>query len=96
MPDISSAYEAIDLYVEKNFVKPDSTMTKSQFRLACQRMEAIDILKEYLKAHWYEAPASDLMFRFVNEYKRRKTVLKNDQFQDLVYHISKEIFYYFI
>ena len=95
MPDLSTAIETIDMYVEKYIVKPNASMTRTQFRVASQRLDAIDILKEYITMHWFEAPPADLIFNFVKEYKRRKKVL-NDPFMLIVYRIAKDIFYYFI
>ena len=95
MPDLDAAMKTIDMYVDKYIVKPNSDMTKSQFRVASQRLDAVDILKEYLNAHWFEAPPADLIFNFVKEYRRRYRVF-NDPFVSIIYRMAKEIFYYFI
>ena len=96
MPDLDTAMEVIDFYVEKHLEKPDDSMTKNLFLYCCQRLYAIDILKEYLKKHWFEAPSSDIVYNFVKERKALKSKLKNDQFQKVVYELARDIFFYFV
>ena len=96
MIDLSIAYETIDMYAEKYLIKPDKSMTKSQLGRACWKMCAVDILKDYLKQHWFEAPPADLVYNFVKEHHRRSKLLKNDMMEKFIYEVSKEIFYYFI
>jgi len=96
MPDLDTAMEVIDFYVEKKLEKPNSSMTKGLFLYCCQQLYAIDILKEYLQKHWFEAPPSDIIYNFIKERKLLKAKLKDDQFQKIVYKLAKDIFYYFI
>lgn len=96
MPDLSVALETIDMYMDKYVVKPNASMTKTQMKVAALKYYAADVLKEHLTEHWFEAPASDLVFNFVKEYERRRRVLNNDILMHVIYKIAKEIFYYFI
>ena len=91
MTDIDSAMRTIDLYVDNHLERPDASMNKSLFLYCCERMNAVDILKAYLKEHWGEAPASDIVFHFVKERKRLKNRLKNDRFQKIVFELAKDI-----
>ena len=95
-PDLKTAYDVIDMYAERHLEKPDETMTKSRFRLCSQQMQAVDILKSHLKAHWFEAPASDIIYNFVKEHHRRMLKSKSDSYERVIYLVSKEIFYYFV
>ena len=96
MPDLEAALETIDMYVEKCISKPEKNMSKSDLRLWSQRMNAIDILKEHLRIHWFEAKPSDLIYNFINEYKRRSYVMGGDPMNMVIYKVAKEILYYFI
>lgn len=96
MPDIHPVMEVIDFYIENKLDKPDASMRKSFFIYCCQRIQAAEILRDYLKEHWSEAPAADLVFYFIKDRKRMKNIFKNDFFQKIVYDVAKDIFYYFI
>ena len=95
-PDLQTALDVINVYVEKHLVKPDQSMTKSMFMHCCDQRNAIDILKEYMTNHWGEAPASDIIYNFIKNQKRLTNNLKNDVFRQTVYDIAKDVFYYFI
>lgn len=94
MPDLDTAMEVIDMWAERYLEKPNSKMSKSEFRYCCEQHAAIDILKEHLKEHWFEAPSSDLIYNFIKQLSRLKE--SGDYFWTVVYKIVKEIFYYFI
>lgn len=94
MPDLDIALEIIDMWAEKNLEKPNSKMSKSRFKYCCEQYAAVDILKEHLTEHWFEAASSDLIFNFIKQASRLKE--SNDYFWTVVYKISKEIFYDFI
>ena len=96
MPDLCSAIEVIDFYIKNKLEKPDASMNKSYFVYCCQRINAAELLRDHLKKHWGEAPASDLVYLFIKDRKRLKNRLKNDIFQKITYDVAKDIFYYFI
>lgn len=94
IPDVNIAMEVIDNWAEKNLEKPNKTMAEDKFKYCCEKWNAVDILKRYLRDHWYEAPSPDLVFVFIKQMERLKE--GNDYFWTIVYKIAKEIFYYFI
>ena len=96
MPDFDTAMEVIDFYTKRYVQQPQSDMPKTDLRLISQRLYAIDILKEHLKIHWFEAPPADLIYNFIKEYKRRNKAVNGDDMLIIIYKTAKEIFYYFI